>query len=116
MIPDGPAGTRVIVEASSGTFEGKRLRGTVHGPGGDWVTVRASGAMEIDVRLLLRTDDGADVLMQYTGIGFDAGARITTTPRFQTGAAQHAWLNDVVAVAKGTSDGTSVSYDVFEVR
>jgi len=43
MIANGPAGTRVIVDASTGTFEGPRLRGTVSGPGGDWVTVRADG-------------------------------------------------------------------------
>jgi len=116
MVADGPSGTRVIVDASSGTFEGERIRGTVTGPGGDWVTVRADGSMDIDVRLLLKTDDGADVLMQYRGIGFDAGARITTAPFFQTGAPQYAWLNGVVGIAKGTSDGASVTYDVFEVR
>jgi len=116
IITNGPAGTRVIVEASTGTFEGPRLKGTVSGPGGDWVTMRADGSMLLNVRLLLKTDDGADILMEYQGIGFDGGARITTAPLFQTGAEQYAWLNSTVAVAKGASGGGSVTYDVYAVN
>ncbi len=116
VIANGPAGTRVIVDASTGTFEGERLRGTVHGPGGDWVTVRADGSLHLDVRLLLKTDDGADIYMEYRGIGLDGASHITTAPMFQTGAEQYAWLNHVVAVARGTTGDGTVTYDVFEVR
>ena len=116
MIANGPAGTRVIVDASTGTFEGPRLRGTVSGPGGDWVTVRADGSMLLDVRILLKTDDGADILMEYKGIGLDGATRITTAPMFQTGAEQYAWLNSTVAVARGSSGGGSVTYDVYAVN
>ena len=112
----GPLGTRVIVDASSGTFEGERLRGTVHGPGGDWVTVRADGTVQLDVRLLLRTDDGADIYMEYKGIALDNATNITTAPMFQTGAEQYAWLNRIVAIARGSSGGGQVTYEVFEVR
>lgn len=115
FINNGPAGTRVIVSASTGTFEGPKLRGTVSGPGGDWVTLRADGSMLLDVRLLLKTDDGADILMEYKGIGFDSGARITTAPLFQTGAEQYLWLNGTVAVAVGAAGGDSVTYEVFSV-
>lgn len=116
VIANGPAGTRVIVDASSGTFDGPRLRGTVHGPGGDWVTVRADGSMLLDVRLLLKTDDGADILMEYKGIGLSGATHITTAPLFQTGAEQYAWLNSTVAVARGASDGQKVTYDVYAVK
>lgn len=116
MIANGPAGTRVIVDASTGTFEGPRLRGTVSGPGGDWVTVRADGSMLLDVRILLKTDDGADILMEYKGIGLDGATRITTAPMFQTGAEQYAWLNSTVAVARGSSGGGSVTYEVYAVN
>jgi hypothetical protein len=112
----GPLGTRVIVDASSGTFEGERLRGTVRGPGGDWVTVRADGTVQLDVRLLLRTDDGADIYMEYKGIALDNATNITTAPMFQTGAEQYAWLNRIVAIARGSSGGGQVTYEVFEVR
>ena len=116
IVANGPAGTRVIVDASSGTFEGPKLKGTVHGPGGDWVTVRADGSMLLDVRLLLKTDDGADILMEYKGVGLDGGKHITTAPMFQTGAEQYAWLNSVQAVARGATDGGAVTYDVYAVR
>lgn len=116
IIANGPTGTRVIVDASSGTFEGPKLKGTVHGPGGDWVTVRADGSMLLDVRLLLKTDDGADILMEYKGVGLDGGKHITTAPMFQTGAEQYAWLNIVQAVARGATDGGAVTYDVYAVR
>lgn len=116
IIANGPAGTRVIVDASSGTFEGPKLKGTVHGPGGDWVTVRADGSMLLDVRLLLKTEDGADILMEYKGVGLDGGKHITTAPMFQTGAEQYAWLNSVQAVARGATDGGAVTYDVYAVR
>lgn len=116
IVANGPQGTRVIVEASSGSFEGPKLKGTVHGPGGDWVTMRADGSMLLNVRLLLKTDDGADIYMEYQGIGFDGGARITTAPLFQTGAEQYAWLNHTVAVAKGASGDGKVTYDVYAVN
>lgn len=116
LVANGPAGTRVIVDASSGTFDGPALKGAVHGPGGDWVTVRADGSMLLDVRLLLKTHDGADILMEYKGIGLDGATHITTAPLFQTGAEQYAWLNSVQAVARGASDGSSVTYDVYAVR
>jgi hypothetical protein len=115
MIPNGPAGTRVIVDASSGSFEGPRLSGTAHGPGGDWVTIRPDGSMHLDVRLMLETSDGAKILMQYTGIGLDGAKNITTAPMFQTGDERYTWLNSVVAVAKGTTIDGGVRYDVFAV-
>lgn len=116
MVPNGPAGTRVIVDVNSGTFEGPKLRGTISGPGGDWLTVRADGSMLLDVRVLLKTDDGADIYMEYRGIGLDGATRIVTAPMFQTGAEQYAWLNHVQAIARGTSDGSSVTYEVYAVR
>ncbi len=35
---------------------------------------------------------------------------------FQTGAEQYAWLNRIVAIARGSSGGGQVTYEVFEVR
>jgi hypothetical protein len=72
--------------------------------------------MLLDVRLLLKTDDGADILMEYKGVGLDGGKHITTAPMFQTGAEQYAWLNSVQAVARGATDGGAVTYDVYAVR
>ena len=113
MIPGGPAGTRVTVQMTSGTFSGPRLSGTVIGPSADWAVVRPDGSLKLDVRVLLRTEDGADVYMSYSGIGLDAGASLRTAPLFETGDERYAWLNAVQAVATGTSDGTVVDYQVY---
>lgn len=116
IIANGPAGTRVVVDASTGTFEGPKIKGIVKGPAGDWVTVRADGVMKLDVRLLLETDDGAIILMQYTGIGIDGGANIRTTPLFETGDERYAFLNSIQGVAHGSVGDGSVTYDVYALR
>ena len=50
-------------------------------PSGDWVQIAGDGALHIDVRLLLRTDDGADILMTYRGVSVDGGATIRAAPQ-----------------------------------
>jgi len=42
------------------------------------------GSALLDVRLLLETDDGAVILMQYKGILTEGGARLRTAPLFET--------------------------------
>jgi Protein of unknown function (DUF3237) len=112
-IAGGPAGTRVIVNCTSGEFEGRGMRGTVVSPSGDWVTVRPDGSLRVDVRLLLRTDDGADILMTYNGIA--TGDAIRTAPVFETGDERYAWLNATQAVATGTSGGGQVTYEIYRL-
>lgn len=112
----GPSGTRVVVTAMKGTFAGPKLNGVVANvAGGDWVKVRANGVMELDVRIVLRTDDGADIFMTYTGIGVadGKGRKLRTVPRFETAAEAYLWLNDVQAVAHGTTGAGDVTYDVY---
>jgi hypothetical protein len=113
MIPGGPAGTRVTVQLDGGSFIGPRLSGFVIGPSADWAVVRADGSLKLDVRVLLRTDDGADVYMSYSGIGLDGGSRLRTAPLFETGDERYAWLNTVQAVATGSADGAVVDYQVY---
>ena len=115
LIANGPNGTRVVVDAPSGRFEGPKLSGEVKSPGGDWVTARADGTIGLDVRLILQTDDGAAILMQYKGVGQAGGAAIRTAPLFETGDERYLWLNSMQGVAIGASDGTKVTYDVYAV-
>jgi hypothetical protein len=112
FIANGPQGTRVLVRATGGTVEG-RISGTVLDGGGDWVTVRANGAMKLDVRVTILTSDGAPILMTYSGIGLDGGARLRTAPQFETGDERYAWLNDVQAVSHGAVVDGGVRYDVY---
>ena len=117
IIPAGPNGTRALVTAMSGSFEGPKLKGKVaDAAGGDWVIIRADGTMSLDVRLCLLTDDGAAIYMTYTGLGrreADGSTVIRTVPRFETGDERYAWLNNVQAVSHGTTGPGTVTYDVY---
>jgi hypothetical protein len=66
-IGTGPLGRRTLFGSAGGTFHGPRLRGEVLPGGGDWALFRPDGAMTLDVRLTLRTHDGALVHMTYSG-------------------------------------------------
>ncbi len=118
LISPGPQGTRVVVVVTGGSFEGPRLRGTVDDSGGDWVTSRPDGSIKLDVRALLHTHDGADILMTYTGIGTRTpdGLQIRTSPLFETGDERYAWLNNVQAVGIGKAGTNAVTYDVYALK
>jgi hypothetical protein len=63
-----PRGTRRYYPAIGGSFEGPRLRGEVLPDGGDWLLTRPDGVLEQDVRITLRTDEGAFIYVRYAGI------------------------------------------------
>ena len=125
-----PGGGRSIFPVDGGSFEGARLKGSV-GPGADWVTWRSDGAMIIDVRLTLQTDDGAAIGMRYEGIahGDEAAMQrfrsrellgpdevyVRTVPKFETSDPRYAWLSSIVAVAKGMRTAEGPVYHVFAV-
>jgi uncharacterized protein DUF3237 len=51
-------GGRLIVPVSGGTVAGPSLKGTIVAPGGDWIVQRPDGSRVLDVRILLKTEDG----------------------------------------------------------
>ena len=118
VVENGPQGTRTIVQINGGRFEGPRLKATVQTPAGDWITNRADGSYRLDVRLTLRTDDGALVLVTYNGIGqtTPAGASLRAAPLFETGDQRYGWLTRLQAVAVGERVGTDVKYDVYALK
>src|SRR5215469_11092781 len=65
VVENGPQGTRTIAQISGGRFEGPRLKASIQTPAGDWITNRADGSYKLDVRLTLKTDDGALILVIY---------------------------------------------------
>ena len=119
LIRFGPAGSRVIVGVTGGSFEGPRLRGTIEPPGGDWVTLREHGSVRLDVRLTLKTDDDALILMTYQGIGVPkegGGLDIRSAPLFETGDERYTWLNDVQAIGVGSPGDGFVKYEVYALK
>ena len=117
--------------------KGPRIRGTFVPPGGDWSRVMPSGSLRLDVRLTLKTDDGALIYMTYNGVLRESPenekkasrgevltdkdiAYFITAPTFETAAPKYAWLNGIQAIGKMVEykegkDGY-VKYDVFIMR
>ena len=122
MTGGGPAGDRVIGAIRSVAVTGERIRATLAGPAADWM-VRTGAIGCIDVRVGLRTDDGALIYMTYGGridlskLPNDAVAHVA--PVFETGDERYAWLNGVQAVGKGklipAADGGRLEYEFYEV-
>ena len=127
-----PAGNRRVFTVSGGTFAGERLRGDVLAQGSsDLLLVRSDGSSQQDVRLLLRTEDEALILMTYRGVrhaSAEVNERISrgetvpaseyylrTAPFFETSSAKYSWLNRIVSVASGERTPDGVTYDVFEI-
>jgi hypothetical protein len=127
-----PAGRRRIFCVTGGEFAGGKIRGTILPViGSDLLLVRTDGSSQLDVRMLLKTHDGEQVLMTYRGIRHaspEVNARIAqgeqvsgsdyylrTTPWFETSSAKYSWINRIVAVGVGERRGDSVVYEVFEI-
>ena len=118
VVENGPQGTRTIVQVVGGRFEGPRLKASVQTPAGDWITNRADGSYRLDVRLTLKTDDGALILVTYNGIGqtTSTGASLRMAPLFETGDSRYVWLTRLQAVGVGERVGTAVKYDIYALK
>lgn len=119
VVQNGPQGTRTIVQVVGGRFEGPRLKASVLTPAGDWITNRADGSFRLDVRLTLKTDDGALILVTYNGIGQTVNATaasLRTAPLFETGDSRYVWLTRLQAFGVGERAGSTVKYDIYALK
>lgn len=126
-----PLGTRHLDMLGAGTFEGPRLKGDVLPGGIDQKIFRADGAMNPNVRMVLKTDDDALIYMHYTGVRYgtpevmDRIARgdtvdpseyyLRNTPYFETSSEKYDWLNRIVSVGVGRRMPDHAAYDVFQI-
>jgi hypothetical protein len=127
-----PHGTRRTAPLSGGTFEGPRLRGTILADGSaDWQLLRSDGVLEMDLRVTLRTDDGALISMRSFGLrhgppeiiaAIGRGETVDpstyyfrTMPRFETAHPAYLFLNRLIAVASGDRRPEGPIYTIHEV-
>ena len=68
-VGETPFGTRHIDMLGDGSFKGPKLKGIVL-EGMDQKIFRSDGAMNPNVRIILKTDDDALIYMYYTGIRY----------------------------------------------
>ena len=126
-----PGAYRRVGVVTGGSFEGERLSGAVLDGSSDWQTVRNDDSTTLNVRLVLKTEDGALIGMTYQGLRHgpaDIIARIEKgevvdpasyyfriNPLFETEAAKYDWINRVIAVGIGHRFADGPVYNVFEV-
>jgi hypothetical protein len=130
-IGETPGGNRRIGLVAGGTFEGAKLRGTVLPGGADWIIGRPDGATALDVRIVLQTDDGATIGLQYKGLRHgpaDVMAKVNggefadpslyyfrTVVTFETASPKYAWLNKMFGIGTGSRPPEGPVYEIFEV-
>lgn len=126
-----PAGERKCVPVLGGRVEGPRLAGRILAGGSDWAVTNAAGILELDVRLVIETDDGALINCQYTGMrhgpaevmaSLAAGKHVDyrdlyfrIAPRFDTADPRYDWLNRILAIGIGERLDAGPRYHIHEV-
>jgi hypothetical protein len=126
-----PGGSRRIGVIFGGSFQGERLSGEILDGGSDWQTVREDGATTLNVRLVLKTSDGASIGMTYLGLRhgpadvmqrIDAGETVDPdryyfriAPQFETASVEYGWINRVIGIGIGHRRPDGPVYSVFEV-
>jgi hypothetical protein len=127
-----PGVDRRVGVITGGRFEGARLRGTLLPGGSDWQQIRhGDGAWMLNVRIVLKTDDGEIIAMPYTGIRhgpkevLDRIARgeavkatdyyLRIAGSFETSSEKYGWLNNMIYVGVGHRLPEGPVYQIFEV-
>lgn len=126
-----PLGERRVVNILGGSFRGDRVAGRVRPGGADWQTIGEDGAARLDARYTLETADGALVQVRSQGVRHGppevlaqlaAGEVVDparyyfrTVLRFETGSPELAWLNRIIAVARGTRRPRAVELQAYEL-
>ena len=132
VLAEAPLGARRILYAKGGSFSGPGLRGELLPGGGDWVLERRDGIAELDIRFVLRSEDGALIHVRCAGL-FGAAPEVRqrlrakeevdpaeyyfrTAAFFETGAERYRRLNCLVAVGVGQRTRTGMVTEVFELK
>jgi len=126
-----PYGHRRIARIAGGTFEGPKLKGTVLPGGGDWLLFRHDQVLQLDVRLVMETDDKQMIYMTYKGFRhgpkdvidrLNRGESVDpslyyfrATPYFETSSDKYGWMNRICTVATGQRSASGPTYHVFQV-
>lgn len=132
IMNDVPVGERRRIDIfNGGEVEGPLLRGTILPGGSDTLLTRNDSSLAPSVRLMIKTDDEALILVRYKGIRHgppEVMERIANgmnvepseyylrnAPFFETSSGKYDWLNRIVSVGIGRRETDSAVYDVHEI-
>jgi Protein of unknown function (DUF3237) len=130
VIGQTPNAFRRVGLIQGGSFEGERLSGEVVS-GNDWQAVGTDSCIKLDVRLVLKTTDGAFIVMTYQCLRagppsvmekLDNGGPVDArsyyfrmSPMFETSAPKYDWMNRIIAIGTGHRMPDGPLYSIFEV-
>jgi Protein of unknown function (DUF3237) len=127
-----PLGAIQYLEVADATLKGKRINAKLVSTGYDWMRISDDGYWRPEVRAQFRTDDGAVILMQYSGLvkhteslmALASADRMTDCSShymrmifsFNTGAEKYLWLNTSLFIAAAARVGAGqVEYEIYRV-
>lgn len=114
-----PLGSRKIFNALGGNFKGPKLSGKVLASGGDFALQLDSSTLKLEVRLVLRTDDGELIYNTYTGYiydNLDGTIYWKVSFLYETSSKKYDWLNHCIAIGLGRSVPGKAIYDVYAIE
>jgi hypothetical protein len=130
VVGQTPNAFRRIGVIQGGSFEGERLSGEVLS-GNDWQSVRTDSCVKLDVRLILKTTDGALIVMTYQCLRagppeiiekLDKGETVDPTSYyfrmntiFETASKKYDWMNRILTVGTGHRFADGPLYSIFEI-
>ena len=104
IVGDTPEGRRQSVPVMEGSFTGPGISGRVLAGGADEQLVRPDGAVTIDARFVLATDDHVKIAVHNLGIVVPPRPGQTpyawSTQSFEAPAGRYGWLNNAVFVSR----------------
>jgi len=137
-IGKSPNGVRTIMPVLGGTVRGPALNGNIlPEAGADWALIRPNGSIVLDVRSVIKADNGDLIYTSYGGrmwadiqAGRDLALDMTKpdpetgkdqyyfriNPVYETGSKTYGWLNNIMAIGTGQSGASGVVYQVYQVK
>jgi hypothetical protein len=131
MLGEHRSGYRRYDVLLGGTLTGPKISGEILPGGSDLLHRHSDLTLHPHVRLVVKTDDDALVLVSYEGIRFTSpevnerllsGEHVPFTeyylrvaPFFETSSERYDWLNRIVTVGVGRREGDHVIYEVFQI-
>lgn len=121
-VGDAPAGTRLAIPITGGTFEGPQIKGIVLRGGADYqLGHKDAGRTDLEAIYNIRTDDGVTIHVRNMGMIASNNGKpyFYTAPKFEAPLnSRYAWLNNAIYVCrpddKGMKDG--VVLNVWRVQ
>jgi len=118
LAPPAFAGMNYIM-ALLGSAVGPRLNATVVPPSADWLLLKPDGIIAINVKLLLKTDDGEYIHQTVTGRSVrdpenPSSSTIRTLALFETSSDKYKWLGHTALFGIGTKEGNKITVDYYD--